>query len=108
MKFKFVEIEELLNEKTVDLFFFTSFNSSKLIADLFHQCLCSTQCWCHSPVRPKHSDVNSLRDYIFSRNSEEARHVGVVCTYLHVAQPEVCINISLSDEDDIIEFSVFY
>ena len=49
-----------------------------------------------------------LRDYIFSRNSEEARHVGVVCTYLHVAQPEVCINISLSDEDDIIEFSVFY
>ena len=51
-----------------------------------------------------------LRDYIFSRNSEQVRHGGVVCKYLHVAiaQPEVCINISLSDEDDIIEFSVFY
>jgi hypothetical protein len=40
--------------------------------------------------------------------SEEARHVGVVCNNLHVAQPEVGINISLSDEGDIIEFSVFY
>jgi hypothetical protein len=40
--------------------------------------------------------------------SEEARHVDVVCKNLHVAQPEVGINISLSDEGDIIEFSVFY
>ena len=39
---------------------------------------------------------------------EEARHFGVVCRNLHVAQPEVGINISFSDEDDIIEFSVFY
>ena len=40
--------------------------------------------------------------------AEEARHVGVVCKILLVAQPEVGINISLSDEGDIIEFSVFY
>ena len=39
---------------------------------------------------------------------EQARHVGVVCKKLHVAQPEVGINISLSDEGDIIEFSMFY
>jgi hypothetical protein len=40
--------------------------------------------------------------------AEEARHAGVVCKKLHVAQPEVGINISLSDEGEIIEFSVFY
>jgi hypothetical protein len=39
--------------------------------------------------------------------AEEARRVGVVCKNLHVAQPEVGINISLSDESDIIEYSVF-
>ena len=32
------------------------------------------------------------------------RHVGVVCKNLHVAQPEVGINISLSDESDITDF----
>jgi hypothetical protein len=32
--------------------------------------------------------------------AEEARHIGVVCKYLHVAQPKVGINISLSDESD--------
>jgi hypothetical protein len=42
------------------------------------------------------------------KTPEKARHVGVVCKKLHVAQPEVGINISLSDEGDIIEFSVFY
>ena len=31
-----------------------------------------------------------------------------MCKNLHVAQPEVGINLSLSDEGDIIEFSVFY
>ena len=30
-----------------------------------------------------------------------------MCKNLHVAQPEVGINISLSDESDIIECSVF-
>jgi len=35
------------------------------------------------------------------------RRIGVVCKNLHVAQPEVSINISLSDESDIIDFSVF-
>ena len=39
--------------------------------------------------------------------AEEERRVGVVCKNLHVAQPEVGINISLSDESDIIDFSVF-
>ena len=39
--------------------------------------------------------------------AEEARHTGVVCKNWHVAQPEVGINISLSDESDIIKFSVF-
>ena len=43
----------------------------------------------------------------FSPCSEEARRVGVVCKILHVTQPEVGINISLSDETDIIEISVF-
>jgi hypothetical protein len=38
-------------------------------------------------IQPKHSYVNKN---------------------LHVAQPEVGINISLSDKGDIIEFSVFY
>ena len=38
----------------------------------------------------------------------DTRHVGVVCKIVHVAQPEVGINISLSDEGDIIEYSVFY
>jgi hypothetical protein len=46
------------------------------------------------------------KGYLWCR-SEEARRVGVVCKHLHVAQPEVGINISLSDESDIIEFSVF-
>jgi hypothetical protein len=39
--------------------------------------------------------------------AEEARHTGVVCKNWHVAQPEVGISISLSDESDIIKFSVF-
>jgi len=39
--------------------------------------------------------------------SEEARRVGVVCTHFHVVQAEVTINISLSNESDIIELSVF-
>ena len=34
------------------------------------------------------------------------RRVGVVYNNLHGAPPEVSINISLSDEDDIIEFYV--
>jgi hypothetical protein len=46
--------------------------------------------------------------FILCYQAEEERHVGVVCKKLHVAQPEVGINISLSDEGDIIEFSVFY
>jgi hypothetical protein len=33
-----------------------------------------------------------------SPRAEEVRHVRVVCKYLHVAQPEVGINISLSDQ----------
>jgi hypothetical protein len=37
-----------------------------------------------------------------------SRHIGVVCKNLLVAQPEVGINISLSDEGDIIKCSVFY
>jgi len=45
---------------------------------------------------------------MYTLNTEEARHVGVVCKNVHVAQPEVGINISLYDEGDIIEFSVFY
>jgi hypothetical protein len=32
--------------------------------------------------------------------------VGVVCKNLHVAQPEVGINMSFSDKSDIIEYSV--
>jgi hypothetical protein len=39
--------------------------------------------------------------------AEEAWHVDVMCKNLHVVQPEVGINISLSDENDNIEFSVF-
>ena len=46
--------------------------------------------------------------YLLHYSAEEARHVGVVCKNSNVAQPEVCFNISLSDEGDIIEFSVFY
>ena len=45
---------------------------------------------------------------IYCYVAEEARHIGVVCKNLQVAQPEVDINISLSDEGDIIKFSVFY
>jgi hypothetical protein len=45
---------------------------------------------------------------IYTSKPEEARHIGVVCKNLQVAQPEVGINISLSDEGDIIKFSVFY
>ena len=45
---------------------------------------------------------------MYGRSSEEARRVGVMCKNLHVAQPEVSINILLSDESDIIDFSVFY
>ena len=50
----------------------------------------------------------SIFESILQNRPEEARHVGVVCNNLRVAQPEVGINISLSDEGDIIEFSVFY
>ena len=45
---------------------------------------------------------------MYDKKTEEARHVGVVWKKLHVSQPEAGINISLSDEGDIIEFSVFY
>ena len=44
---------------------------------------------------------------MFNIYTEEERRVGVVCKNLHVGQPEVDINISLSDESDIIDFSVF-
>jgi hypothetical protein len=44
---------------------------------------------------------------MFNIYTEEERSVGVVCKNLHVGQPEVDINISLSDESDIIDFSVF-
>ena len=44
---------------------------------------------------------------MFGLNAEEARHVSVVCKNLRVAQPEIGISKSLSDESDIIEFSVF-
>ena len=40
--------------------------------------------------------------YSFDVMSEEARHVGVVCKQLHVAQPEFGINISLSVQSDVI------
>ena len=43
---------------------------------------------------------------VYHKTAEEAWHVGVVCKNLHVAQPEVGINIMLSDESDI-EYSVF-
>ena len=48
----------------------------------------------------------SIFESILQNRPEETRRV--VCNNLRVAQPEVGINISLSDEGDIIEFSVFY
>ena len=48
-----------------------------------------------------------MSDIKFEVLSEEVRRVGVVWKKLHVVQPEVSINISLSDESDIIDFSVF-
>jgi hypothetical protein len=33
------------------------------------------------------------------------RHIGVVCKIVHVAQPEVGINISFFDEGDIMSLS---
>ena len=44
--------------------------------------------------------------YFFWQYPEQVRRIGVVCKNVHVVQPEVGINISLSDESDI-EFSVF-
>ena len=46
---------------------------------------------------------NKLQSY-----PEEARHVGVVCKNLRVAQPEVGISISLSDEITRIIQSLYY
>jgi hypothetical protein len=51
--------------------------------------------------------LSKIADDHICRMTEEARRVGVVCKNLHVTQPEVGINISLSDKSDIIEYSVF-